>query len=863
VIPRGGCGATAEAGASRAQARGKFLYAGDEKLYVRGVTYGTFRPNDDGAEYPDPDTVGRDFAEMAANGINVVRTYTAPPGWLLNLAAAHGLRLIVGIPWEQHVTFLDESARARSIVQRVRRGVRDCAGHPAVLCYAIGSEIPASIVRWHGRRRVERFLRQLYDAAKAEDPACLVTYVNYPSTEYLRLPFLDLVCFNIFLEDEERLEAYLARLQNIAGDRPLLITELGLDAGRHGEEAQAVSLSWQVRTAFRNGCAGAAVFSWTDEWHADGRDVDDWHFGLTDRHRQPRPALAAVREAFEDIPYPQRTDWPSASVIVCTHNGERTLPDCLDGIAELEYPDFETIVVDDGSTDAMAAAAIAERDGIRLIRTENRGLSAARNLGLEEARGEIVAYIDDDARPDPHWLLYVAAGFAGTTHAGIGGPNIAPSGQGLVAQCVDSVPGGPIHVLLSDREAEHIPGCNMAFRRAALKAIGGFDTQFRVAGDDVDICWRLRDAGWTIGFSPGAMVWHRRRGTIRAFLRQQRQYGKAEALLERKWPERYNRAGHVRWVGRVYGGALGRIGRRARIYYGTWGTGLFQPDDPLRPGVLAALPVLPEWYLVILGLVACAGLGIFWSPLLVALPLLVLAVGALLFHAWAAVARALNRDAPRRARMRGHALTAVLYLLQPLARLSGRLHYGLTPWRLRTGVRRAAIPWPRARAVWSEHWQTPEAWVSGLESWFKVQSSDVRRGGEYARWDLQVRGGSLGAARLRTAVEEHGEGRQFARYRIWPRLSRGGLALIALLAALAVVGVLDGAWQVAAVLGVAAAVIAVRMVQECAFATDACLSAVAWQAGEPEDMHTALRGQVRRAKTAGAFAVEARERGEA
>jgi hypothetical protein len=65
--------------------------------------------------------------------------------------------------------------------------VRATAGHPAVLCYGIGNEIPAGIVRWHGRRRIERFLRRLYDAAKVEDPGALVTYVNYPTTEYLRL----------------------------------------------------------------------------------------------------------------------------------------------------------------------------------------------------------------------------------------------------------------------------------------------------------------------------------------------------------------------------------------------------------------------------------------------------------------------------------------------------------------------------------------------------------------------------------------------------------------------------------------------------------------------------------------------------
>ena len=78
-------------------ARGKFLFVGDQKLYVRGVTYGTFRPDARGDEFPPPELVERDFALMAANGINAVRTYTPPPRWLLDAAHRHGLRLMVGL----------------------------------------------------------------------------------------------------------------------------------------------------------------------------------------------------------------------------------------------------------------------------------------------------------------------------------------------------------------------------------------------------------------------------------------------------------------------------------------------------------------------------------------------------------------------------------------------------------------------------------------------------------------------------------------------------------------------------------------------------------------------------------------------
>jgi hypothetical protein len=93
---------------------------------------------------------------------------------------------------------------------------------------------------------------------KEQDPAALVTYVNFPTTEYLRLPFLDFYCFNVYLESRDRLEGYLARLQNIAAEKPLLMAEIGLDSRRNGPDAQAESLAWQVRTAFAAGCAASS-----------------------------------------------------------------------------------------------------------------------------------------------------------------------------------------------------------------------------------------------------------------------------------------------------------------------------------------------------------------------------------------------------------------------------------------------------------------------------------------------------------------------------------------------------------------------------------------------------------------------------
>src|SRR2546430_1616806 len=267
----------------RPHVRGKFLFAGDEKFYVRGVTYGAFQPDASGHEYHDPNVIERDFVKMAANGINTVRIpHTMPPRSLLDAARRHGLRVMVGLSAEQYIGFLiDRKKSVADIEALVRAKVRECAGHPALLCYALGNEIPSTMARWLGRRKIERYLERLYRVIKEEDPDGLVTYVNYPTTEYLQLPFLDLVCFNVYLESQERFEAYLARLQNIAGDRPLIMSELGLDGLRNGEGVQARSLDWQVRTAFAARCAGEVVFSLTDEGYRHGHGVQGRGFRLT------------------------------------------------------------------------------------------------------------------------------------------------------------------------------------------------------------------------------------------------------------------------------------------------------------------------------------------------------------------------------------------------------------------------------------------------------------------------------------------------------------------------------------------------------------------------------------------------------
>ncbi|MEX2220009.1 MAG: glycosyltransferase [Phycisphaerales bacterium] len=796
--------------------RGKFLFAGEEKFYVRGVTYGPFRPNEDG-EYGPRGRIREDFALAAGHGINAVRVYTVPPLWFMDEAAEAGLRVMVGVPWAQHLPFLE----TRRHLQEARAGVANAARllgeHPALLALSVGNEIPAGVVRWYGHGRIERTIRQLCDEARQAAPRALLTYVNYPPTEYLRLPFLDVLSFNVFLERPDQFRRYLARLQSIAQERPLVMTELGLDSLRNGEERQAESVSWQVREALEAGAAGAIVFSWTDEWHRGGSDIDDWAFGLTDRQRRPKPALAALRDTFAEVPC-ERARLPRASVVVCTYNGVRTLRRTLRALADLDYPDCEVIVVDDGSKDG--AADIAAEFPVRLIRTENRGLSSARNTGLAAATGEIVAYTDDDAFPDPQWLQYLARTLR-DGHAGAGGPNLPVPGDGWVAQCITNTAGNPTHVLLSDTIAEHVPGCSMAFWKWALEGVGGFDTQFRIAGDDVDLCWRMQALGWTLGFSPGAMVWHHRRQTVRAFWKQQLNYGRAEADLERKWPEKYNAAGHATWTGRLYGHGTPPllIPERRRIYHGVWGVALFQHVYPTRHSSLWAMPMMPEWYAIAAAAAVLSLAGLLWPPMLLFAPL---PVAMLLFAgAQAAVHAARVRfsepPASHAAALRMRLLVAMLYILQPVARLSGRLRKGLTPIR-RRGVRGLASPLSCRIEAWCKHWRDPSARLAELEGALKGCGAVVMRGHEFARWDLELRGGLFGRVRIAQFTADLAHSAQYVQLRAVPRCAPLGVLLFAVGCAVCLGAVQRGAFLLAGSSWIVAAAIALIAARELAAA---------------------------------------------
>ncbi|MFM2196962.1 MAG: hypothetical protein RLZZ505_394 [Verrucomicrobiota bacterium] len=561
---------------SRLEADGKFFRRNGRRIWLKCVTYGPFPPD---KEPP----LATELAKIRDAGFDSIRLFTLPDAVFLDQAGQAGLMVFAGLDWNYHENFLSRPGILSSASIRLAAWLKNGAAHHALAGVYVGNEIPCDLVRWMGPSAVREAIEALIELGKRSAPHLLFAYANYPSTEYLEPGNADFSAFNIYLEHKEPFAAYLRRLQNIAGDRPLLVSEFGMDTVRNSAAKHAETLRWALEISHREETAGFTVYAWSDLWKNAGQEILDWNFGITDRHGNAKPALQACQDF---SPKPPATNI-RFSVIICTHNGGGRIAGCLRAIADMDGGPFETIVVDDGSDDDTAQIVAENFPSVRLISIPPSGLSAARNIGADAATGAILAYTDDDCEPDREWLVRLGKAFLNPEISAAGGPNLPPPARTPIEAVIRSASGAPSHVLLDDTRAEHLPGCNIAVRREVFQSVGGFDPVFRTAGDDVDFCWRLSDAGYRLGFVPGAFVWHWRRPSIRAFLKQQTGYGKAEKLLLAKHPVRFGKNGDARWTGFVYGGGAVNVGEDSIIYHGAMGQAGYQSIVnrmlPLRP----------------------------------------------------------------------------------------------------------------------------------------------------------------------------------------------------------------------------------------------------------------------------------------
>lgn len=549
----------------RWQTDGKFFRAGNQRVRMNAVTYGPFPGG-------WPESFAPDFTRMRAVGFNAIRLYELPDQRLLDAAAEHRLKVFGGLKWGQNADFSGCPGIYSEAMISLVNGLRDIGKHHALAGIYVGNEVPADLARWIGPLKVREAIEELIATGKELAPWLLFAYANYPSTEYLEPENADFTAFNVYLESEAAFRAYLKRLHHIAGDRPLVISEFGLDSRRNGLERQAEVLHWANQAAFDLETAGMTIYAWSDRWWNMGGEILDWDFGLLDRGGGEKPALKNLSLN----PQPSTINSQLFSVIVCTRNGKTRLAACLEAIGKMTGDGFETIVVDDGSTDGSGDFVEENFPDVRLLRLEPSGLGCARNAGAAWALGDVLAFTDDDCEPDRDWIARLRPIFEEGRCAAAGGPNLPPKPRTWEQAVVCAAPGAPSHVMLDDTEAEHLPGCNLVVTKAAFEAIGGFDPQFHTAGDDVDFCWRLRDAGFRLSFVPGAFVWHWRRPSVSAFLHQQLGYGRAERLLLAKHPARFTKRGGARWQGFIYGGGPVRVMRNSIIYFGSMGDAGYQ-----------------------------------------------------------------------------------------------------------------------------------------------------------------------------------------------------------------------------------------------------------------------------------------------
>ena len=545
---------------------------------------------------------------------------------------------------------------------------------------------------------------------------------------------------------------------------------------------------------------------------AGGHAITDWAFGLVDGERRPKPVLESVAQVFSSVPFSaaEPRTLPRVSVVVCAYNAADTLDECLTSLEHLTYSDFEVIVVNDGSRDR--TGDIARRHAAcRVIDLDHAGLSAARNAGLAAATGDIVAYTDADVRVDPDWLTYLVQPFANADVVAAGGLSLPPIDSPWMAHCVARAPGGPTHVLLDDCTAEHVPGCNLAVRRDALRAIGGFNPIYLRAGDDVDVCWRLQNSGGRIEFVPAALVWHHHRASVRAFWRQQVGYGEGQSWLVPHHRERFTGA-TIAWKGHIYSPLpFVRSLSRPRVNVGIWGSAAFPSVYHTQNFSVAFLPHRVRWQigsaaLLAAGLVLGFAIGPTAATTVAAIGLagLAITVSQCVRYALASDIEALShiggysRSASRAIY---RVVIAWLHLVQPFARATGSLRGILSP----PGMPRPPMPRePRpssgdlacalylfgrgtvASLFWAERWIGAASLLTSITE--RLRSSPLTRGFEIEDgWptarDIRVPVWPLAWLDLLVLVENHAAGRSLVRIR--HRLQPAAVSVVAALATVA------------------------------------------------------------------------------
>jgi glycogen synthase len=264
------------------------------------------------------------------------------------------------------------------------------------------------------------------------------------------------------------------------------------------------------------------------------------------------------RDGHWNTALPGASDQPSrleagsvrASVIIITYNRAASLRECLGLLRALDHPVFEVVVVNGPSTDDSQDVLDEWAGSIKVVDCPVANIAAARNLGLANAAGEVVAFLDDDTYPDPAWLTNLLAALLERPEtAGAGGPYRDRSGTALEfvhlvgdrlgeTTRIDSLDPSLWYATPFSSRFLILPGGNSAYRRETLVQIGGFDEAFEYGGEEGDVGIRLRDAGYLLRPAPAAIVYHQRLSNAdrsdAGVMRSRYRYLRSKAYFARK-----------------------------------------------------------------------------------------------------------------------------------------------------------------------------------------------------------------------------------------------------------------------------------------------------------------------------------------
>lgn len=245
--------------------------------------------------------------------------------------------------------------------------------------------------------------------------------------------------------------------------------------------------------------------------------------------------------------------WPSVSIIVPYPKDNPYLRECLEHCLRLDYPDYEIILLPDGpekhdlpqNSGPNELRTTSYELQIKVVPTGKIGPSQKRDIGLSHARGEIVAFLDDDTYPVREWLKNAVRHFADPEIAAVGGPAVTPPSDGEREQASGAIYASPLvsgqyvyrYLSRTKRYVDDYPSCNLLVRRDVMREIGGYDSTF-YPGEDTVICLKItRDLKKKILYDPEAQVFHHRRKVFRGHLRQIKNYALHRGYFVRKFPE--------------------------------------------------------------------------------------------------------------------------------------------------------------------------------------------------------------------------------------------------------------------------------------------------------------------------------------